>query len=103
MLIRMRSSWPLLVGTYASLLSNPILLQSSVPATSTEVRGEVLMLTGELVVVKVTDGRSILFHLGKDAILDSSVKVADRVEVRFTNDHHVISVKKLTADAEPLQ
>jgi hypothetical protein len=61
------------------------------------------MLTSELVVVKLTDGRSILFHLGKDAILDSSVKVADRVEVRYTTDHHVISVKKLTMDAEPLQ
>jgi hypothetical protein len=61
------------------------------------------MLTSELVVVKLTDGRSILFHLGKDAILDSSIKVADRVEVRFTPDHHVIAVKKLTVDTEPLQ
>lgn len=103
MLIGIRSSLPLLVGTYALLLSNTTLLQSSLPATPTEVRGEVLMLTSELVVVKATDGRSILFHLGKDAILDSSIKVADRVEVRFTTDHHVISVKKLTADAEPLQ
>jgi hypothetical protein len=51
----------------------------------------------------LTDGRSILFHLGKDAMLDSSVKVADRVEVHFTPDHHVISVKKLTAGSEPLQ
>jgi hypothetical protein len=103
MVFGMRSSLPLLVGTHALLLSTPTVLEASSPTLPAEVRGEVLMLTSELVVVKLTDGNSILFHLGKDAILDSSVKVADRVEVRFTTDHHVISVKKQTIDVEPLR
>lgn len=59
------------------------------------------MITSELVVVKLTDGTNVLYQLGKDATVDSSLKVADRVEVQFTSDHHVVSVKKLTADAEP--
>ncbi len=103
MVFGMRNSFPLVAGTYTLLLSTPTLVQSSLPTPPTEARGEVLMLTSELVVVKLKDGRSILLHLGKDATVDSSIKVADRVEVRFTTDHHVISVKKLTADADPLQ
>jgi hypothetical protein len=59
------------------------------------------MLTSELVVVRLPDGTSILFRLEQGAIVDSSLKVADRVEVRFTSDHHLISVKKLTMDTEP--
>jgi hypothetical protein len=58
------------------------------------------MLTNELVVVKLTDGTSILFRLEKDATVDPSLKVADRADVRFTPDHHVISIKKLFTDAE---
>jgi hypothetical protein len=59
------------------------------------------MLTSELLVVKLPDGTSILFRLEQGAIVDPSLKVADRVEVRFTSDHRLVSVKKLTVDTEP--
>jgi len=61
------------------------------------------MFTSELVVVKLADGANILFRLEKDTSVDSSLKVADRVEVRVTSDDHVISVKKLTTGSELLQ
>lgn len=71
----------------------------AVPATPPiQVRGEILMLTGELVVVKSAEGTSILIPLGKDSPLDSSLKVGDRVEVVVTSGNHVASVKKLAPD-----
>lgn len=77
-------------------------LSGAVPAPSPiQVRGEVQMLTSELVVVKSAEGTSILIPLGKDAPLDSSLKVDDRVEVVVTSGKHVVSVKKLAPD--PLQ
>jgi hypothetical protein len=88
---------------YALLLSSPALPQPVPPASSMQVRGEVLMWTSELVVVKQTDGTSVLFNMGKDAIVDASLKVGDRVEVRFTSDQHVISVRKLTTETEPIK
>ncbi len=103
MRIARRTSLPVLIGTYVLLLSNPTLSESSLPATSTPVQGEVLMLTSELVVVALADGTRRLFHVDKDTTVDSSLRVADRVEVRVTSDDHVISIKKQTADAEPLQ
>ncbi|NJN36748.1 MAG: hypothetical protein HC794_06410 [Nitrospiraceae bacterium] len=85
------------------LLSTPALSQSSLSPPVKEVHGEVLMFTSELVVVKLADGTSILFRLEKDTSVDSSLKVADRVEVHVTSDDHVISVKKPTTGSEPLQ
>lgn len=85
------------------LLSTPALSQSSPSPPAKEVHGEVLMFTSELVVVKLADGVTILFRLEEDTPVDSSLKVADRVEVRVTSDDHVISVKKLTTGSEPLQ
>lgn len=71
----------------------------AVPATPPiQVRGEILMLTGELVVVKSAEGTSILIPLGKDSPLDSSLKVGDLVEVVVTSGNHVASVKKLAPD-----
>jgi hypothetical protein len=60
------------------------------------------MPTSELLIVKLTDGTTVLFRLGNNATVDASLKVADRVEAHFTPDHHVISVKRLTADIAPL-
>ncbi|MBU6432565.1 MAG: hypothetical protein KJS98_04540 [Nitrospirae bacterium] len=74
-------------------------LSEAVPSTPPiQVRGEVQMLTSELVVVKSAEGTSILIPLGKDVPLDSSLKVGDRVEVVVTSGNHVTSVKKLTSD-----
>ncbi len=64
-------------------------------------RGEMVMLTTELVVVKSIEGTSILIPLGKDAKIDPTLKVGDRVEVVVTPDNQVSSVKKLTP--EPLR
>jgi hypothetical protein len=60
------------------------------------------MITSELMVVKPADGASILFRLEKGGSVYSSLKVADRVEVRFMSDDDIISVKKLTTGSEPL-
>jgi hypothetical protein len=56
------------------------------------------MLTSELVVVKSTDGTSILIPLGKDSIVDASLKVGEQAEVVATPDRRVPSVKKLILD-----
>lgn len=101
MLLHGRRSWLLLATIFVLLLSPPALPQSGPATPSTQVRGEVLMLTSELVVVKSAEGTSILIPLGKDTPLDSSLKVGDRVEVVVTSDNHVSSVKKLTP--EPLR
>lgn len=85
------------------LLSTPALSQSTSSPPPRQVHGEILMITSELMVVKLADGASILFRLEKGAPVDSSLKVADRVEVRFLSDEHIISVTKLTTDSEPLQ
>lgn len=76
------------------LVSTPALSQSGPAAPPAQVRGEVLMLTSELIVVKSADGTSILISLGKDTAVDSSLKVGDQVEVVATSDRQVTSVKK---------
>jgi hypothetical protein len=80
------------------LLSTPALSQPDSAMPPTQVRGEVVMLTSELVVVKSSDGTSILISLGKDSIVDASLKVGEQAEVAATPDRHVTSVKKLTPD-----
>jgi hypothetical protein len=94
--------WLVCIALCVLLLSTPALLQSSPSPPVKEVHGEVLMFTSELVVVKLADGVTILFRLEENTPVDSSLKIADRVEVRFTSDDHVISVKKLTTGSEPL-
>jgi hypothetical protein len=83
---------------YVLLLSTPTLAQSGPASPPAQVRGEVLMLTNELIVVKSADGTSILIPLGKDTTVDASLKVGDHVEVVATPDRHVSSVKKVTSD-----
>ena len=90
------------IALYVLLLSTPALSQSTPSPPLRQVHGEILMFTSELVVVKLADGANILFRLEKDTSVDSSLKVADRAEVRFTSDDHVISVKKLTTGMELL-
>jgi len=80
------------------LMSSPALSQSDQATPLSRVRGEVVMLTSELVVVKSTDGTNILIPLEKKTTVDASLKIGERVEVVATPDHHVTSVKKLTPD-----
>jgi hypothetical protein len=98
MLLHGRSSWLVCAAIFVLFLSTPARAQSSPSTPPPQVRGEVLMLTGELVVVKSAEGTSILIPLGKDTRLDASLKVGDSVEVVVTSGNHVTSVKKLASD-----
>lgn len=98
MLLHGRNSWLVCAAIFVLLLSTPALSQSGPATLPTQVRGEVLMLTSELVVVKSAEGTSILIPLGKDTPLDSSLKVGDSVEVVVTSGNRVTSVKKLAPD-----
>lgn len=93
-----RRSWLVCAAIFLLLLSTPARAQSSPATPPPQVRGEVLMLTSELVVVKSAEGTSILIPLGKDTHLDASLKVGDSVEVVVTSGSHVTSVKKLASD-----
>lgn len=78
------------------LIPTEVLPESGPSVPQVQTRGEVLMLTGELIVVKSEDGASILIPLNKNTALDSTVKVGDRVEVSAAPDYRTISVKRLT-------
>jgi len=94
-MLRERRWWLVCAAMSVLLLSPPALSQSDLSTPPAQIRGEVLMLTSELVVVKSADGTSILIPLGKGTTVDTSLKVGDQVEVVATPDRHVASVKKL--------
>jgi hypothetical protein len=77
------------------LIPSAVLPESDPSMPHIQTRGEVLMLTDELIVVKAADGTSILIPLNKHRALDSTVKVGDRVEVSAAPDYRIISVKRL--------
>ncbi len=56
------------------------------------------MLTSELLVVRSADGTSILIPLGKDEVVETSIKVGDQVEVVVTSDHQVRLIKKVASN-----
>jgi hypothetical protein len=60
-----------------------------------QVRGEVLMLTSELIVVQSSDGTSVLIPLEKETVIDSTLKVGDRVEISSAPDQRLISIKRV--------
>ena len=99
-LLRGRCSWLLLV-TMLVLLHLPTSSEAVPASPLVQVRGEVLMVTSELIVVKSPEGTSILFTVGKDTKLDSTLKVGDRVEVVVTEENKAASVKKLSLSASP--
>lgn len=78
------------------LIPAAVLPEPGPPLSHVQTRGEVLMLTGELIVVKSPDGASILIPLDKNTALDSTVKVGDRVEVTAEPTSRIITVKRLT-------
>lgn len=89
------------IAIVLALLPIPAHSESGPTAPQAPVRGEMVMLTTELVVVKSIEGTSILIPLDKDAKVDLMLKVGDRVEVIVTPDNQASSVKKLSA--EPLR
>jgi hypothetical protein len=85
------------LATALALLAPAKALPESSPARlPAQVRGEVLMLTSELIVVKSSDGTSILIPLEKETAIDSTVKVGDHVEVTSAPDKRFISIKRVT-------
>lgn len=65
---------------------------SSGPQT---VKGEVIMLTPELCVVKEPGGKSTLLSMGKDTVVSGGVKVGGKVEAQMTADGRAVSIKPI--------
>jgi hypothetical protein len=53
------------------------------------------MLTSELIVVQSSDGTSVLIPLEKETVIDSTLKVGDRVEISSAPDQRLISIKRV--------
>jgi hypothetical protein len=85
-----------LVIALVLLIPAAVLPESGPSMPLIQTRGEVLMLTGKLIVVKSADGTSILIPLDKHTTLDSTVKIGDRVVVSTVPNSRIISVKRLT-------
>lgn len=93
-----RRFWLALAAVCILLVSVPSGSQPEPAIPPTQVRGEVVMLTGELIVVRSADGTSILIPLGKDEVVETSIKVGDQVEVVVTSDHQVRLIKKVASN-----
>ena len=90
-----------LLSTSTSLDAFTLDVFTPISSTSDGVRGEVLMLTSELVVMALVDGTHTLLKVGKNTIVDPSVRVGDRIKVRVTPEHHVVSITKVTREVLP--
>lgn len=77
------------------LLPVPAPSEPAPAAAPAPVRGQIIMLTGELVVVKSADGTSILIPLAPTTKIDSALKPGDHVEVVVTPDRQLGSIRKI--------
>lgn len=85
-----------------ALLACSIAQAADGPGTNSQVlRGEVLMLTIDLVVVKDAEGATTLVPLVKGAKVDQAIKVGDHVEVRVTGTGEAETVTKSPAQPIP--
>jgi hypothetical protein len=57
-------------------------------------KGEVVMLSGEVCVVKDSTGKSVLFRIDKGTRIDGSVKEGKTVEVSASVDGRALSIKE---------
>lgn len=87
-----------LVALLLALLQIPVPAQPDSEGLQAPVRGELVLLTVELVVVKSVEGTNILIPLGKDIKLDPRLKVGDRVEVFVTPGNQASSVSKMSSE-----
>ena len=90
-----------LVGIVLLLLPIPAHPESDPAVPQMPVRGELVMLKRELIVVKSDKGTNILIPIGKDTEFDTTLKVGDQVEVVVIPENHVNSVRKLTPEPLP--
>lgn len=63
-------------------------------ASAQLVTGEVVMLSGEVCVVRDATGKSVLFTIDKGTKIDGSVKEGKTVEVSATSDGLALSIKE---------
>jgi hypothetical protein len=67
--------------------------QPPASAATQTVKGEVLMATPELCVVRDASGKSTLLTVGKDTAGAATVKVGDQVEAQMAPDGRALSIK----------
>lgn len=71
------------------------IVDSKSPTSSPQLmKGEVVMLSGEVCVVKDAAGTSVLFRIDKGTKIDGSVKEGQKVEVSASADGRVLSIKE---------
>ena len=56
--------------------------------------GEIVMLAGEVCVVRDATGKSVLFKVDKGTKIDGSVKEGKKVEVSASADGRALSIKE---------
>lgn len=56
--------------------------------------GEIVMLSGEVCVVRDATGKSVLFKVDKETKIDGSVKEGKKVEVSASADGRALSIKE---------
>jgi hypothetical protein len=66
----------------------------SAESSSQSMKGEVIMLGGEVCVVRDAVGKSVLFKIDKGTTIDGSVKEGKRVEVSASADGRAISIRE---------
>ena len=66
-------------------------LKKSTPAYTVE--GDILTVTGDLLVVKDPAGKETRLQIGKDTKVAGTHKVGDRIRAEYTPDGHALSVK----------
>jgi hypothetical protein len=68
----------------------------SAAASSQVMKGEVVMMAGEVCVVKDAAGKSVLFKVDKETKIDGSVKEGKKVEVSASADGRALSIKEMS-------
>ena len=66
----------------------------STPSSPQSMKGEVVMLSGEVCVVKDEAGKSVLFKVDKETKIDGSVKEGKKVEVSASADGRALAIKE---------
>lgn len=66
----------------------------SATSSPQSMKGEVVMLAGEVCVVRDATGKSVLFKVDKETKIDGSVKEGKKVEVSASADGRALSIKE---------
>lgn len=93
------------------LMLSPVMVQSATdsgsaqPAAVTVVRGSVLLVDGEYLVVKEMSGREVRVHVSADTKLEglsSKVKAGDKIEAMVTPEGHATSIALQVSESGPV-